>query len=170
MGYALASIYHIIGLLAGFVCFTFLVDIRRQMVGQGDRVRDWPLRYLRGWIKWAQDIPSSLKIALGILPTTPEPIHPYGVGFNLQVGVAQTAGAWFGMALYWAEKNVGWMNDFQSGDYWSIVPPFVFCAFYARGYLMHLKTIWQGNPHRWKLFLLASLIYIPAATIIRAMD
>ena len=49
-----------------------------------------------------------------------------------------------------------------------VVLPFVWSAMYGRGYLMHLKTIWQATPHRWRLFLLVLILYIPIATILRS--
>ena len=164
--YALASTYHAVGLLALLVAISFTLDSYRRHRAHDKNWSDMFACYRQGWRDWARQIPRDFGVLFGRVEALPDPDHPYGRGYPLQVGIAHTAWAWAGMAFYWSERNTGWS---VSMDAVGVVLPFVWSAMYGRGYLMHLKTIWQATPHRWRLFLRVLILYVPCATILRSL-
>lgn len=163
-GLFLASVYHAVGVLAFLVSLSFCQDILHQIRHSSDSLLSLPGQYLRGWRDWWRALPNDFMAMIGVIPSEPTPAHKYGAGYPLEVGIAHTAFAWAGMAIYWSEQNVVW---FQGMSAISLSLPVIWCWFYGRGYLMHLKTIWRHKPYRWRLFLLSLVIYIPAATSLR---
>lgn len=163
--YGLASIYHAVGFLALCVAISFTFDSYRRHAERGKTVREMWVCYRHAWVDWLHQIPRDIGVLLGRVEALPDPEHPYGRGYPLQVGIAHTAWAWAGMAFYWSERNTGWADMM---DVAGIILPFLWSALYGRGYLMHLKVIWRETPHRWRLMLLVMLVYVPVATILRS--
>lgn len=164
-GLLLASVYHAIGLLSLFVAVSFGLDAHRQLKARGDRVSSLPCRYIRGWIDWWKALPNDIAAAIGIIKVKPEVPHAYGAHYPLEVGIAHTALAWAGMAFYWAEKNISWMDSISGFE---LLLPLFWCWLYGRGYLMHLRTIWsRRRPYLWRLYMLTSGTYVLSATAIR---
>lgn len=163
--YGLASIYHAVGFLALCVAISFTLDSYRRHHERGKTVRDMWRCYRVAWRDWLRSIPRDIGVLLGRVEALPDQEHPYGRGYPLQVGIAHTAWAWAGMAFYWSERNTGWS---EAMDAVGIVLPFIWSALYGRGYLMHLKVIWQDTPHRWRLLALVLIVYVPVATVLRS--
>ncbi len=163
-GIMLASVYHAVAALALTVALLFMIDsiIRRRKshAPASSFVGD----YLHGWVDWARNLPRDSRVIFGRVESLPDQMHPYGEGYPLQVGIAHTAFAWGCMALYWSEQNVVWMTGL---DLLHTSLPFIWCWFYGRGYLMHLRCVWMDYPHRWRLFLLGMLLYMPTSVLLR---
>lgn len=169
LGLFMANLYWAISAFSFLVSFEMNRDIRNQFTEK--RIVRRPLRHriadgIVTFLTWPKHLRRDWKVIRGKVEPKPLPAPVIGSHIRLQRGISIAAGCLGVERLIWAELNTAWISE--TPDLFFNVALTV-CVLYLFAYSLHLQTIWQRKPHRWRLLLTITIIAIPLATAVRVL-